>query len=121
MPKFLRASAFEDERGTLSVVDSGVLPFEVRRVFYIHSIPQRAVRGGHAHLRTDLAISCLAGGCTVMVGAIGSEEAFTLDSPQDILIVQAGEWHELRSFKEGTVVLALASEPFDPEDYVYGR
>lgn len=119
MPKLLKATVFGDERGTLSVVEGSELPFAVRRVFYIHSIPAWAARGGHAHLRTNLAISCLSGGCTVSVGDLGAEVAHQLCRPEDFLLVEAGEWHELRSFEEGTVVLVLASEPFDPEDYVY--
>ena len=32
-----------------------------------------------------------------------------------------GDWHEIADFSEGTILLVLSSEYYDPTDYVYEK
>ena len=55
-----------DERGTLVCLEAGVhVPFDVRSVVYIHSVPMDVRRGGHAHYTLHQFIKCVAGAVTV--------------------------------------------------------
>ena len=39
----------EDPRGNLSVIEKDVIPFEIKRVYYLYDVPGGEARGGHAH------------------------------------------------------------------------
>jgi hypothetical protein len=39
----------EDIRGNISVIEKGLLPYEIKRVYYLYDVPSSAARGGHAH------------------------------------------------------------------------
>ena len=39
----------QEPRGNLSVIESDVIPFEIKRVYYLYDVPAGAERGGHAH------------------------------------------------------------------------
>ena len=57
-PVFTRA----DDRGGLSVVERGpTMPFEVKRVYWVHGTQPGIVRGFHAHRRLQQICFCLAG------------------------------------------------------------
>ena len=36
-------------RGKLSVIEMNIIPFEIKRVYYLYDVPSDAYRGGHAH------------------------------------------------------------------------
>ena len=36
-------------RGKLSVVEKNIIPFDIKRVYYLYDVPSDAYRGGHAH------------------------------------------------------------------------
>lgn len=118
MARLIELSTHIDGRGCLGVVDEGELPFEVKRIFLIHSVPDDATRGGHAHLKTKLLLFCLTGSCRIVVGDEDSSETFELEGPSRCLFIDVGEWHLLSDFRTDSTLLALASEPYDPEDYI---
>ncbi|MFA6149038.1 MAG: FdtA/QdtA family cupin domain-containing protein [bacterium] len=112
----LRIPTFRDENGKLSVLD-GDLPFKVRRVYFIHGVPAEAQRAGHRHLRNRQVIVCVHGRCDAVVRGGGKERTFPLDDPGKGLLLEPGDWHLLRGFRENAVLLVLASEAYDPSDY----
>ena len=36
-------------RGKLSVIEKDVIPFSIKRVYYLYDVPSDSYRGGHAH------------------------------------------------------------------------
>ena len=38
-----------DPRGNLSVIENDVIPFKIKRVYYLYDVPSGAERGGHSH------------------------------------------------------------------------
>jgi oxalate decarboxylase/phosphoglucose isomerase-like protein (cupin superfamily) len=112
----IRVPVHADERGILSVVD-GILPFPVRRVYAIRGVPRGAVRGGHRHRRNRQALLCLAGRCEVTVRNRGGEEVFALASAAEALLLEAADWHRIANFSADAILLVLASEGYDPDDY----
>jgi hypothetical protein len=38
-----------DGRGNLSVIEKDILPFTIKRVYYLYDVPSDSSRGGHAH------------------------------------------------------------------------
>lgn len=112
----IRVPSLADERGVLTVLD-GLLPFRIRRVYVIQGVPPGAVRGGHRHRRTRQALLCLSGSCEVTIRSGASDGFFQLAAAQDALVLEAADWHQIGNFTPDAVLLVLASEGYDPEDY----
>ena len=55
----------DDARGTLTALEGDELPFPVRRIFYMHRVPQGGERGAHAHRYTQQCLIAVAGAFTV--------------------------------------------------------
>lgn len=96
------------------------LPFEVKRVFFLYSLPSGAQRGGHSHHKTRLALFCLSGSCTLLIRRPGEETTIDLCPETGGILIEPGEWHSLFDFINDPVLLVLASRHYEPEDYVYG-
>ena len=108
-----------DPRGSLSILEGGRdVPFEIRRVYYLHDVPYGAERGGHAHRQLQQAVIALSGSFVLRThdGASWSEDL--LADPTEALIVPTMTWRELVGFTSGAVCVVLASEYFDEFDYI---
>lgn len=116
MSYILNLPTFKDERGSLTVIEK-ILPFEVKRVFYIYDV--KGKRGGHRHKKTIQALVCLNGSCEIYINNGKKEEIVTLNSPSKCLILEPEDWHTMENFSQGSVLLVLASEFYDKNDYMY--
>lgn len=121
MAEIVKIKSNKDDRGALNVLEAGRdIPFEVKRVFYIHGVSDPSiVRGKHRHKETYQALICLSGSCIVFSDNGKEQEEYKLDSPDDCLILNPEDWHTMYSFTEDTVLLVLASAYYDPDDYIH--
>jgi WxcM-like, C-terminal len=113
MPHLINTITIRQDRGDLTMIEK-VLPFQIRRVFYIYNVPPSTQRGGHAHKKNMLAMIAVNGKCLVL----GDNWQFTLDSPTKCLILDPSDWHQVIYEAPNTVLLHLCSEEHDPEDYI---
>ncbi len=118
MARLLEIKTITDDRGSLSVLDRD-LPFEIKRVFYIHGVKKN--RGGHGHLKSKTILIALSGSLDVVVQTPTENMAFHLDSPEKGLYLEAVDWHAMENFSSGAVLLVLASEHFENTDYFYEK
>lgn len=93
-------------------------PFSVRRVYYLYDVPGGAERGGHAHKNIFQLIVAAGGSFDVILDDGNNKKIVPLNRPYYGLIVIPGIWRELVNFSSGAVCLVLASEKYDPEDYI---
>lgn len=63
-----------------------------------------------------MALIALNGRCRIS-GARGAWE-YRLDDPSSCLILDPPDWHDMFFEVPGTILLCLASEEFDADDYV---
>jgi len=117
MASFLNLKTFTDERGSLSVLEK-VLPFSIKRIFYIYDV-KNAVRGGHRHHKTVQAAICISGECKIYCNDSIQEKVFHLSNPNQCLILEPKDWHTMYDFTENSILLVLASEEFNSSDYIY--
>lgn len=126
IPQTLRLVSLSDERGTLSLLaaPAGRLPFDVKRMFYLHGTQGGALRGGHAHREQAQLILCLAGSviaCTETFAGEGNLRAdWHLSAHTEVLHVPPRVWLELYPTPDA-VVLVLASGSYDPAEYIRDR
>ena len=107
------------ENGNLTAVNNGEeLPFDIKRTFYIYDVPGGAERGGHSHYTCQEFIIAISGSFDVTVDDGFDKYTFTLNRPNQGLLVVPGIWRTLQNFSSGSVCLALASHHFEEDDYV---
>ena len=115
MSSLLCTPTFEDTTGSLSVIDN-ILPFDIKRVFYIYGVTGQ--RGGHAHKKTRQALISIVGNCSIFVNNGIEKETYLLSKPNQILLLEPEDWHTM-DFSHDAVLLVLASEHYDKEDYIH--
>ncbi len=117
MAELINLTTFCDKRGNLTVIEK-VIPFTIKRIFYIYGVDE-SVRGGHRHQMTWQALICLKGSCTVWNHDGLRESQFALDRPDKCLILEPKDWHKLYDFSQDAILMVLASEFYDEDDYIY--
>ena len=108
---------FTDKRGNLTVIEN-VLPFQIKRVFYIYGVDE-SVRGGHRHHKTIQAAICIQGECKIYNNNSEKEEVFHLDIPSKCLILEPKDWHKMYDFSKDAILMVLASENYNENDYIF--
>ena len=106
-----------DSRGDLTIIEK-LLPFSIKRVYYIYNVKDSSIRGGHRHKANRQALICVAGSCEIFVNNGKTEETFLLDSPKKCLILECEDWHTMEKFSPDAVLLVLASHCYDASDYI---
>ena len=117
MAEVISLKSFCDGRGNLTVIEK-VLPYNIKRVFYIYGVDD-SVRGKHRHHKTIQAAVCIAGSCKVHNNNGVEEYDFVLDRPDKCLILYPADFHYMHSFSRDCILMVLASEYFDEKDYIF--
>jgi hypothetical protein len=91
MAKLIDLATFTDKRGNLTVIEK-VLPFSIKRTFFIYGV-DCSKRGGHRHFTTTQAAVCIKGSCRICCDDGENEYFHHLDSPSKCLIIDAEDWH----------------------------
>lgn len=116
--RLVQLPRLSDGRGSLSFVQPGpILPFEIRRVYYLYEVPTGQVRGAHGHRELEQLMVAVAGAVDVECDDGRERRVFRLDSPDVGLYVSPMIWRNLTGFTEGTVCVVIASAPYDEADY----
>lgn len=109
---------YSDTRGYLSVIEGGFdIPFEIKRIYYLYMVPEVA-RGAHAHKELQQLLIATSGSVEVIIDDGTDKKSFMLDRPWKGLYIPSGLWRDLENFSGGAVLLCLASEKYDTEDYI---
>ena len=108
-----------DSRGALTFIEEGHdIPFSIKRIYYIYNTNLNVRRGGHAHKSLKQYLVCISGCCKVLLEDISGRKIIELKKPNEGLYVENMVWHEMYDSREGTVLLAIASDYYDENDYI---
>jgi dTDP-4-dehydrorhamnose 3,5-epimerase-like enzyme len=108
-----------DERGRLVVVEGNKdIPFEIKRVFYIYGSDHDVIRGKHANRKTEFVLINVSGTSKVKVDDGFHQEVIELDKPHMGIYLSTMLWKDMYDFSADSVLLVLASEYYDPEEYI---
>lgn len=107
-----------DNRGRLIAWENYKnIPFEIKRVYCIYGIKGKD-RGYHAHKEGKSVLVCLNGSCNIVLDDGKKETIFRLDDPCEGLFIGNQTWIQMRDFADGTVLLALADNFYDEDNYI---
>ena len=109
----------DDLRGSLVAANfEQDLPFVPRRFFTVFGVPSSDVRGAHAHRRCHQLLVCVQGSLNAVVDDGVQRQEFVLDRPDIGLHMEPMIWGTQYRYSADAVLLVLASDPYDPDDYI---
>ncbi len=107
-----------DTRGNIAVIEKDLLPFPMKRVYYLFDVPSTARRGGHAHKEQFELLIPLSGSFDVVLNDGQEIQKVTLNKPDKGLLIKSNIWRELDNFSSGSICLVISSGEFLEEDYL---
>ena len=111
--------ALGDNRGGLvALEEKSLVPFEIKRVYYIFSTKKNIARGFHAHKELRQLAVCISGSCRFVLDDGSEKKEIILNSPLKGLVIDKKIWHEMHDFSSDCVLMVLASEFYEEEDYI---
>ena len=114
----LPLTCVRDLRGGLMAADFTELPFIPQRVFAVLDVPSELIRGSHAHRACEQFLVCLAGSIHCVVDDGENRDEIHLETPDRGLHLPAMVWGTQYKYSRDAVLLVLASDPYDADDYI---
>lgn len=116
--KIIDLPKITDSRGNLTFVEgNNHIPFNIQRVYYLYDVPGGAQRGGHAHKDLHQLIIAMSGSFDVLLDDGTNKKRIHMNRSYNGLYVCPMIWRELDNFSSGSVLMVLASNNYDEEDY----
>lgn len=117
--KFIDFKPLGDERGSLVALESErSIPFKIERVYYIFGTKDRVSRGYHAHRNLKQVAVCVTGSCRFILDDGFERQEVVLDSSTKGLLIEGLIWREMHDFTPDCVLMVLASDYYDENDYI---
>ena len=108
-----------DERGCLIALEKfHNVSFDIKRVYYIFNTTSNVTRGMHAHKELEQVLICTSGSCKILLDNGKEKVEILLDKPEKGLFVGKNLWREMYEFSEGCVLMVLANEYYNPDEYI---
>jgi len=107
------------KRGFITALEQNKnIPFLIKRVYYNYFTPADVSRGYHAHKKLEQVLLCVSGNIKVKVDDGNKAEEIDLNNPNEGLYIGPGVWREMYDYSKNSVLLVLASDYYDEEDYI---
>ncbi len=108
-----------DDRGQLVALEElKNIPFDIKRVYYIYNTIAGVTRGKHAHRKLQQILICVSGSCRIRLDDGYEKKEILLDDPTLGLYISNDTWREMYDFTPDAVLLVLASEYYNTDDYI---
>lgn len=108
-----------DSRGQLVALEAQRdIPFNIKRVYYMFDTGKGVRRGFHAHKSLEQILICIHGSCKILLDSGYEKKIVLLENPYEGLYISNNMWREMFDFSEDAVLMVLASELYDEEDYI---
>ncbi|MZK49878.1 sugar 3,4-ketoisomerase [Clostridium beijerinckii] len=109
----------DDKYGSLVPIEGKVdIPFKIKRIYYIYNVENDICRGYHAHRKLHQILICIKGAVKIKVQSSNEEEIIQLKDPTIGLYIGPFIWREMFDFTKDAILLVLASEYYDENDYI---
>ena len=118
--KIIDLPIISNPKGNLTFIEgSEHIPFDIKRVYYLYDVPGGAERGGHAHKELHQLIVALSGSFDITIDDGKSKKLYHMNRSYYGLYLCPMVWREINNFSSGSVLMVLASNKYDAEDYYH--
>lgn len=108
-----------DKYGKLIALEENKeIPFDIKRVYYIYDVESKVRRGFHSHKNLEQVLICIHGNVKILLKTPKEEKIVLLDDPSKGLYIGADIWREMYDFNDEAVLMVLASDYYDENDYI---
>lgn len=108
-----------DLRGNLTVGEfEKEIPFLPKRYFSVFDVPNKEVRGEHAHKECHQFLVCIKGSCHVVADDGEQRQEFMLDNPNKGIYLPPMVWGIQYKYSADAVLMVFASDHYDSSDYI---
>lgn len=108
-----------DERGSLVAIEENHdVPFPIKRVYYIFDTGEGVPRGLHAHKTLQQVMICIHGTCSLLLDDGSDKKVVPMYGRSEGILIDTMIWHEMYDFSPDCVLLVLASDFYDEDDYL---
>ena len=109
----------QDERGSLVAIESSKnIPFDIKRIYYLFKNNPSQTRAKHAHKKLKQVYIEMSGSCKIRLDDGEKQEVVTLDKANVGMLFNGLVWREIFDFSEDCVLMVLADEFYEEEDYL---
>lgn len=118
-PRTVKLDIKGDAHGYLIALEAARnVPFDLKRAYFIFGTVSGVRRGLHAHRATEQLAVCVNGKCSFLLDDGKSRATIVLDRPDLGLYLGPMLWHEMFDFSADCVLLVLANQYYDEDDYI---
>jgi UDP-2-acetamido-3-amino-2,3-dideoxy-glucuronate N-acetyltransferase len=108
-----------DLRGNLTVGEfEKEIPFLPKRYFSVFDVPNKEIRGEHAHKMCQQFLVCIKGSCHVVADDGRQRQEFILDKPNKGIYLPPMVWGVQYKYSADAVLMVFASDHYDSNDYI---
>ncbi len=108
-----------DLRGSLTVGEfEREIPFSPKRYFMVFGVPNREIRGEHAHHECHQFLICVRGSCSVVADDGAHKVEVVLDAPDRGIYLPPMTWGIQYKYSADAVLMVFASHYYDNGDYI---
>jgi dTDP-4-dehydrorhamnose 3,5-epimerase-like enzyme len=117
--KFIKFDVKGDDRGSLIALEQYKnIPFQIKRVYFIFDTTTDVRRGYHAHKNLKQVLIAVKGSCKIHLDNYYETKEVILGDPSVGLYIEDLIWHEMYEFSNDCVLLVLASDYYNENDYI---
>jgi dTDP-4-dehydrorhamnose 3,5-epimerase-like enzyme len=119
LEKIIQLPKILDDRGNLSFIQApNNIPFDINRVYWIYDVPGGEKRGGHAYKDLYELFIAISGSFDITIDTGKELKKYSLNRSYEGLYVPKMLWRSLDNFSTNSLCLILASESYNPNDYI---
>jgi hypothetical protein len=117
--KLINLPKIHTESGDITSINNNLdVPFEIKRIYYLYDVPNKAYRGAHAHKELHQLVIAVSGSFEFELFDGQNKIKYTLNQPDQGLLIVPGIWRNLNNFSGGGICLVMASHEYDENDYI---
>jgi dTDP-4-dehydrorhamnose 3,5-epimerase-like enzyme len=103
---------------SLMVVEFKDLDFKPERIYWMSEFVSGTTRGNHAHKTLRQAFFVMSGSVTLDLYRGETKTSVEMNKTSLILRVNPGIWRVIRNASKDCVMMVLADQPYDEDDYI---
>ena len=117
--KVINLQNFTGSDGSISILEFAYSEaFSPQRLFFVHNVPPNKSRGFHAHRECAQLLIAANGVCTLDVVRGEKKLKVIMDNSERAVLVPRMTWATQTYGNTDSVLIVLASHPYDKEDYI---